>query len=293
MKFIYLVQGQADLVSEYFHLKDRSDCEAIYLTYDQELDGAIFRPNTTWAEGRNILLEKALERGPKDYYIFLDDDIKIIRGSWDLFEAKLNKHQPALAVPVVPKTRYTPIKDYDGSTWEIQAFKIHDEQFMAVHKDLIDDNIIFPYITKFDDLSWWAACEIQQILTHTLYYRYAIQFNEIEIENLVHGRHDTKDHSYKEQIRIWINEQLLISYTDIWYYWDDWAGIDKGFVLDELLHDRIQHKRNYEEKFKDIVMTTRLFTQWSQLNKPTNYKLSSYFKKRVFNNKGEIYERIS
>jgi len=292
LKFLYLIQGEAELVKRYYHLQDRVHSRAIYLTYDKELAGALYRPNTTWAEGRNILLEKALEFSNVEYFIFLDDDIEISKGNWDEFEAFLQKYRPAIGVPVVPKTQFTPIKE-NGKTWDIQAFKIHDEQFMAVHKDVIADKVLFPYVSKFDDLSWWAACEIQQILIHTFYYRYAMQCNLVEIKNLVHGRHDTKDKSYKEKIRTWLQGQLLIPFTDIWYYWDDWAGAEKGFQLDELFHDRIQHKRSYEEKLKDIIITTKLFKQKSDKIKPAKYRLSNYYKKRVFNPDGEIHSQIS
>lgn len=292
MKFLYLIQGQANLVTNYFHLKERIRAEALYLTYDKEIPGADYHPNTTWAEGRNILLEKAKSRDTYDYYIFLDDDIELKRGSWDLFEEKLIQYLPAIGVPIVPKTRYTPIMQ-DGKQWDCQAFRIHDEQFMAIHRDVINDNLIFPYVTQFDNLSWWAACEIQQILIHTLYQRYTIQFNGIEIANLVHGRHDTKDKSYKEKIRLWIEHQLIVPYTDIWYYWDDWAGADKGFNYDELFDDRIQHKVLFEKKFKEIIMTTILYRDKLQQVDRVSYKLNNYFLKRVLNVKGKLYERIS
>jgi len=292
LKYLYLVQGEAKLVSDYLHLSERLKAEAIFLTYDKKLERALHKPHTTWAEGRNILLEHALQKPKFDYYIFLDDDIRIIKGSWDIFEEELEKHKPAIAVPIVPKTRFTPIQE-NGEIWDLQALKIHDEQFMAIHYDVIEDNIITPYVTEFDDLSWWAACEIQQILIHTIYNRYSIQFNKIEIENLIHGRHDTKDHSYKEKVRSWISRQLLIPYTDIWYYWEDWPGQDKSFIIEELFHDKIQHKRQYEDSFKNIIETTRLFLQQSKNKKSVSYKLNTYYINRILNPKENIYERIS
>jgi len=84
--FIYLVQGKSELIRNYFHLLGNPNSEVIFLTYDRPIEEAIFFPNSTWAQGRNKLLETALSKGDYLYYIFCDDDINFIRGSWDTFE---------------------------------------------------------------------------------------------------------------------------------------------------------------------------------------------------------------
>ena len=40
--FIYLVQGKSDLVRNYFHLAERPETDAVFLTYDKEIENAIF-----------------------------------------------------------------------------------------------------------------------------------------------------------------------------------------------------------------------------------------------------------
>ena len=60
----------------------------------------MFRANTTWAEGRNILIEAArkLQHSYK-YYVLLDDDIKFIKGTYAQFEEAVLKVKPDLATP--------------------------------------------------------------------------------------------------------------------------------------------------------------------------------------------------
>ena len=58
IKYIYLIQGKAELVKVFFELQNRPSSRAIFLTYDQELNGAIYFPNSTWSQGRNRLLDE-------------------------------------------------------------------------------------------------------------------------------------------------------------------------------------------------------------------------------------------
>ena len=59
-KFIYLKQGKVENVSAYFYLKDRVDCDARFLTYDEPLTGAIFLPNATINIKKEIGVAKIL-----------------------------------------------------------------------------------------------------------------------------------------------------------------------------------------------------------------------------------------
>lgn len=215
-KIIYLIQGEAKLVQNFFELKDRSEADVLFLTYDEQIDEAIYLPKSTWAQGRNLLLEKALEL-PQDYeyYIFLDDDVRFIKGNFDLFERKLLKYRPAIAVPVFrPKTvdsilgigissngkLFVPITDH-------QLCKYTDGQFMAFHKDVVHDSLIVPLQTQFDDISWWFTSSTQQILMLNLYKDEILQFNDIVIDNEAH-REYTKG-QFKAQQREWLRKQLV------------------------------------------------------------------------------------
>ena len=204
--FIYLGQGQSGRVANYRHLAARKQADALFLTYDTPLEGegALFLPRSTWAEGRNRLLEVARQRGAYRYYIFCDDDIAFVRGGWDEFEAQLLAFEPAIGVPVVPRTlKYT-------LAWlEHQAFLINDEQLMAFHHEVVADALVLPYQRQFDAIHWWIACEIQQALVQRFYPRGAVQFNRVEIANECRARYSTPERiAPRAYAYRWLREQF-------------------------------------------------------------------------------------
>lgn len=211
--FIYLVQGQSDLVKNYLHLADRDNADAIFLTYDMPIKEALYLPKSSFAQGRNKMLEAAIAKGEYNYYIFCDDDVVFEIGGWDEFEKQLMLHKPAVAVPVFwPKTKRTPLKFF-----KYQTFRYNDEQLMAFHCEVVSDCIVLPYQTQFDDINWWASCEIQQILIQNFYCSDLIQFNNVQISNIVQQRYQaySEKSEYKKHIRDWLAKQFKGSYKDI------------------------------------------------------------------------------
>ena len=212
--FIYLVQGQSVLVKNYLHLSDRDNSDAIFLTYDEKIEGALFLPNSTWAQGRNEMLKMALKIDNYLYYIFCDDDIAFQKGSWVEFEKHLMKLKPAIAVPVfLSKTKRTPLR-----LLNYHSFLFNDEQMIAFHNDVIRDGIVLPYQNQFDDIHWWASCEIQQILIQNFYFSDSIQLNKIHISNQCQLRYpnpDTGRNMFEKHIRDWLTKQFIGSYKDI------------------------------------------------------------------------------
>lgn len=211
-RFIYLVQGQANLVRTYLHLEDRENADAIFLTYDEPISEAIFFPNSTWAEGRNRLLEHALLKGRYDYYVFCDDDISFTAGGWSDFESRLTELRPSIGVPIVPATS---IRKRSLRLLRYQLFRSNDQQLMAFHHDVVMDGIVLPYQTRFDDIHWWASCQIQEILTQNFYHKHAIQFNNIEISNDCSIRYPNTDQGRKEfetHVHKWLSKQFRNKY---------------------------------------------------------------------------------
>ena len=186
--FIYLVQGRSDLVKDYFHLQDRDSADAIFLTYDEKIDGAIYFPDSTWSEGRNKLLEAAGKKGEYLYYIICDDDIEFVKGSWDEFERLLILYNPAVGFPVVPATRKLRI-------WflKFQLYDWPDQQMIAYHNDLISDQLILPYQDNLDKICWWGSGGVVNLIIHNFYKSDSLQFNTVRIKNMVHGRYDRND----------------------------------------------------------------------------------------------------
>ena len=109
--FIYLIQGRAEEVPKLSALINTETADLITLTFDAELKDSYFLPNSTWLEGRNLLLNKAKNKTVKyKYYIFLDDDIVFEKGSFEEFEKQLEKYQPAIAHPFYMR-KWTRVKD--------------------------------------------------------------------------------------------------------------------------------------------------------------------------------------
>lgn len=212
---IYLVQGESKLIKKFEQLKERKDVDTLLLTYDKQFKNAIYLPNSTWAEGRNLLLKKALEMDkPYDYFIFLDDDVSFINGNFKLFEDLLAEYAPAVAVPVFfPKTAHTVLaigtalkRKFYFPIFEYQTCRLADAQFIAFHKDVIEDNIATPLQTHFDQHNWCATSSTQQLLIHNLYQENFIQFNNIVVENLAHRSYT--ENSFEEVQRDWFKSQF-------------------------------------------------------------------------------------
>ena len=81
--FVYLVQGRSDL-TELFLTKIGEVQSIMVATWDKEISTVglqhcqfFYIPNTTWAEGRNFLFQKAMQTYPNArYYIFCDEDVE-------------------------------------------------------------------------------------------------------------------------------------------------------------------------------------------------------------------------
>jgi len=209
--FVYLVQGESDLVKEYYHLQERDNADAIFLTYDRQIDGAVYFPNSTWTEGRNKLLAAAMKKGEFLYYIFCDDDIEFTKGNWDKFELLLLKYRPAIGCPVFLKTKKTKVRFLD---W--QVFFVNDEQLMAFHQNVVRDGILLPYQTALDKVHWWSSCNIQEVLIQNFYKEYCLQFNKIEVLNKLHTRYDKNNFKIaRKYINEWLIKEFKNEHNDI------------------------------------------------------------------------------
>ncbi len=216
-----MVQGQANCIEPFFYLDQREGIDAVFLTYDRKIGGAIYYPDSTWAEGRNRLLESAMASGNEyRYYIFVDDDTSFVKGGFELFEEKLLQYIPAIAMPVfVPKTTSAVIgvgETYDSETFiplrEFQICKIGDAQFIAFHRDVILDNLVVPLLTKFDKISWWFTSSTQQLLIFNLYAKTTLQFNNIAVKNDRHGNYVISE--FKHLQAEWLGRQFITPYHD-------------------------------------------------------------------------------
>lgn len=208
MNFVYLVQGQACRVRNFFHLGERENASALFLTYDERLPEAIFFPQSTWAEGRNRLLAAVQERGiDYDYLVFVDDDTHFYLGDWAAFEQGLKAYKPAIGVPVFDRTVNT-VLPYP--MFPVQSFTYNDEQLMAFSREVVAERKILPYQTQFDTLHWWATCRLQQILIQNFYADEVLQINTARVANLETRRYPVKtvsDEAFKGPVLAWVRQQ--------------------------------------------------------------------------------------
>jgi hypothetical protein len=194
MRITYLAQGSRARLLE---LPIPYGARVFHLAYDdpEPLSGAGFIHDSacTWAEGRNRLVDLAREAGPFDYLIFCDDDCRIARGSFAIFEDALRRMRPAIAIPVMPKARM------HGAVLDqpVQGAVVIDEQMVAVHRSVLDTPGVCPLVTDYDPVSWYAAC---LIFEHEVLARFGSavhQVNQLEIDNAVHTWTDP-DASYRQ-----------------------------------------------------------------------------------------------
>ena len=182
--FVYLAQGRSVNLKNFEYLLT-DDSDLIILSFDEPIKPnitnikAIFKPNSTWAEGRNLLLNLARKSGNDyEYFIFLDDDVEIVLGSFKVFEELLLKYKPMMGVPLCDQIKDSHRYHKNISVHHPKGF---DQIVQAYHKDVVRDQIAIPYVTDLDADSWWYTCEINQYLTLNYYRGKCAQFNEFEI----------------------------------------------------------------------------------------------------------------
>lgn len=196
-KFAYLVQGRSELVQEEFRNIEFGP-NVIVLTWDFELPEDAFPngvqkcffPNSTWAEGRNMLLELATSRFKDiDYFVFLDDDIAFTKASLNEFERLILQYEPRIAVPLCDRI----IREMSFSHYFVERPIKHDQVLMAFHKSVLEDGIALPIDTQFDELSWWLTCELNHYLIQRYYCDEMLSFNGVVIKNTNHGHEDVTE----------------------------------------------------------------------------------------------------
>lgn len=252
--FLYLIQGRKKNVLKYSYLQNHH-ADLIALTFDEAIKESelqsitnIFFPKSTWAEGRNKQLGFAKNLETKYlYYIFIDDDVEFIEGDFFSFEQKLLQNKPAIGVPLLTIIKNT--NRYNAKL-AIQHPVALDTQVQAFHYKVIDESVVMPLETKFDKLSWWYACEINQFLILSFYKNYVMQFNDIVVDNVGHfwdvetNVSTDLNSSYLggissdglEQIRNFIKEKYG----------------EQPKIRNSLFHDNKYPKFNYQSKGKDL-----------------------------------------
>lgn len=277
---IYLIQGRADALHRYADLTARDDVDSLSLTFDRAIDGSLYVPKSTWAEGRNLLLQTALHSGAAyRYFIFLDDDIRFESGDFRAFEALLARYRPAAAVPVFsPKTRNTVLghrarRSGEFKVWfDAQLCRLGDAQFLALHRDLIADRLVVPLRTEFDPISWWFTSSTQQLLLLNLYPKHFLQFNSVVVANDSHS--DYVQREFKELQRQWFGREFRRPIRD-----------PRDYADNPLRYNRLRIGLNNKSPAETLRRLTRLAaTAWGTLRyrASPDYRLPPRLIERIF-----------
>ena len=171
----------------------------------------IFKENTTWSEGRNLLY-RHVKNASMDYmyYIFMDDDIRIsftetsfeqhylrlgIRWPLRAFEDFLLKHEPAIGV-----TMYC----WGMSCDLMKSFKLlqplpeylpvtiaFDAAFNAFHRNAVD--FMLPYRLDYERQSWWQSQKFVILAADLVFRGQILRFTPVVALNKEHREYPRQD----------------------------------------------------------------------------------------------------
>lgn len=192
----YMVQGTQELVEKFITLANEK-VKVFILTYDKELKineinvYTYYKPNSTWAEGRNHLLRAALAIAPEaDYFIFLDDDVMLKKYEFKKLEVYLSKFRPYILIPLMDPFM---LHSYSYKILNDERYTYIDSQFQVFHRSIINEEICLPYIDKFDKIHWHIGIALHIICLLLFYGRYGQQINWLHCKNEIHRGLDQSD----------------------------------------------------------------------------------------------------
>ena len=214
-QFLVLVQAESCLANhlsseEAFGNATFCQCDVLVLTFKKECNETspahikyVFKPGTSWNEGRNFLYEVGKNRSEMYlYYIFTDDDIQLTTelsiNPWRTFLDFLLEIEPAVGVVDFPqflklilrgKKRLGCGADINSTNY-ISAPNF-DSAFNAFHYQAID--YILPYPTQFDKLSWWYSGYYSKVKCDIMFPGQVLVLTKIIAINFQHRSYPRKN----------------------------------------------------------------------------------------------------
>ncbi|CAE7722829.1 unnamed protein product [Symbiodinium necroappetens] len=182
------------LLDEYVHI--------IQLTFKTPQKGILFVPDSTYAEGRNMLLLEAcreeLVLGFRfGYLVFVDDDVSILQGSFKAWHAEMLQWEPAIMIPafnfVLDERRY---KGRPVGVW------CYDSFFVAYHRELAD--ALLPLDASLDDVDacWWDSSFYIQYLSQIHLQGHILVSDKLVVRGLIKGTYP-RHGCYGHGARMW------------------------------------------------------------------------------------------
>ena len=221
MTIAVLFQGLAERAEAFMAENSWLNGEHVYvLTYDRPLPDsaacvALFDNVCTWAEGRNKLLETARKRSPYDGFIFMDDDVGYLTGSFELFFGYCTKNPRLFIAPVSGKA----VESGGVLAGDYQRTLFFDDQIYYVPSHIIELSKCYPLCTKYDHISWYIACEISQRRILQYHWKETLQINIISTSNELH-RHGPESRyklspDFLRHVREYVHDNGMQS---LWYW---------------------------------------------------------------------------
>ena len=208
-RFLVMVQAEIcltkQLISEdAFGNTKNCNCDVLVLTFRKECPETppahikyIFKPGTTWNQGRNLLLEVGKNRSETYlYYIYIDDDIKLTTkldvNPWWTFLDFLKRVEPAVGIVDYPKNVNIGFKvrqrlgcGGDADSLDCINAPNFDSAFNAFHYQAVDH--ILPYPTQFDKISWWYSGWYSKVKCDVTFPGQTVMLSKVQIINPRHG----------------------------------------------------------------------------------------------------------
>jgi len=179
-EFCYMVQSPASVPGFWEEGPSR---ELLLLTFVRPSDyqDSVYRPLSSWNQGRNALLASALNRPPCRYYIFADDDVALVAAGGgrplDVFESFLRQTLPAIGV-----CRFDwQVHDAQHS---VTTLRHCDALFNAFHSIVIP--FVLPYTQLFDAESWYYSQFLICAFADLLCPRSVVQLNGVKVTSTRH-----------------------------------------------------------------------------------------------------------
>lgn len=188
--FLYLCQAShIHRLSMLYGLFPSTSSALLVTTWKFRTHGAIYFPNSTLAEGRQVLFAAARLQERRQgwryvYWIMLDDDVAFLRGGPREFEAFLSAWEPAVAVPA-DYWHHARFREYQLETSEAYAAYHVDHQVIAYHHETIDE--LWPFDLRWDTECWWASQWHQGVLASVKYRGHVLVSKKVVVLNPVHN----------------------------------------------------------------------------------------------------------
>lgn len=225
MKIAVLVQGLADRIEAFIAENPWLDAEQTYaLAYDRPLAEsaqcvAFFDSACSWAEGRNTLLNEAQGRCAYDGFVFMDDDVGYVRGSFRLFYAYCVENPTFFIVPITEKVGYS------GGILptDYQRTLLFDDQMYYLPRHILESSNCYPMFTRYDHLSWFIPCEVFHRIILQYHWKQTLQINRISISNELHRRYTPQSNyrlspDFLDYVDAYVRESGMRSFWYQTYY---------------------------------------------------------------------------